>query len=725
MLDPQAFAGWLQQAGVRFTAGVPDSLLKSLNAVFTASGTDHIAANEGGAVALAIGHHLATGDIPLVYLQNSGLGNTVNPLTSLADPAVYGIPLLLVIGWRGEPGVKDEPQHVAMGRQTPAVLDSVDVPYQVLSPEPETARTQLKDLLETARRRSGPVALLVRKDTFGPYRAPAIDEPAGLMTREAAIARILDRLPADLPVVATTGMASREVFEHRVRRGEPHDRDFLTVGGMGHASQIALGLALARPDGRVCCLDGDGAFLMHLGGAALIGTGAPAGFRHIVLNNAAHDSVGGQPTVADRIDLPAVARALGYRRAERVDTEAALDTALAAWTEAEGPVFLEVRVRTGARADLGRPTASPSDQKTAFMNRPILLNPGPGTTSEAVKRAAWVADICPREYAFGDVLKECVGRLEALADPAGRYHAALFAASGTGAVEAMIGSAVPRNGRLLVVTNGSYGFRMRDIARRLGIETVTIGEFGAPPSAEEIARALDISACTHMAVVHHETSTGVLNPLAEYTAVAQARNVRVLVDAMSTFGAWPYDFEAVPVDYLASSSNKGLQGLAGLAFVLFRADRTEELASIEARSLYLDVGAQWKGLRTTGQLRFTPPVPIVYAFRQALLETEAEGVEARHRRYTGNYRILREGMEAMGFRRFTPDGWESQILAAWHLDRLPHGFGPFHDALLAEGITIYPGVIPETGTFRTAVIGDLHPPDLHRVLDAMGKALGD
>ncbi len=357
----------LLERGVSFYAGVPDSLL----APFCAWVADHsdparhvITANEGSAVALAAGHHLASGELGLVYLQNSGLGNAVNPLTSLADAEVYGIPMLLMIGWRGEPGTEDEPQHRKMGRVTGPLLDAIGVPYSVLPGEAEAAAASIDAAVEASRARGGPHALLVPAGRFEPYaKRPGPDEVYE-MGREQALSILLEAVGADAAVVSTTGMASRELFELREARGERHERDFLTVGSMGHCSQIALGIALAQPGRELWCIDGDGAAIMHLGGLATIGAIAPPGLRHVVLNNAAHDSVGGQPTVAQRIDLCAIARACGYREVHRAEDENALRAALE--DLGEGPILLEVRVRRGARADLGRPTLSTQRAREQF-----------------------------------------------------------------------------------------------------------------------------------------------------------------------------------------------------------------------------------------------------------------------------------------------------------------------------------------------------------------------
>ena len=369
MISPESFYDWLKDAGVALFAGVPDSLLKD----FCAYVTDHtpperhvITANEGGAVALAMGHYLATGRAALVYLQNSGLGNMVNPLTSLADGAVYGIPMVLLVGWRGEPGKKDEPQHVQMGRVTCSVLEALGIDYTVLPEDPAAAKQVIDDTVRETHAQRSPRAIVVRKGTFSAYKLQNAVADRYPLERERAIARLVASLPHDAIVVSTTGKPSRELFEVREARGEAHDSDLLTVGGMGHASQIALGVALEQRDRPVYCVDGDGAALMHMGGLSTIATLAPPTFKHVVLNNAAHDSVGGQPTVGFDVDLCAVARACGYPHARSVHDESALDAAVAELAAQPGPAMLEIRIKKGSRKDLGRPTMTPAELKERF-----------------------------------------------------------------------------------------------------------------------------------------------------------------------------------------------------------------------------------------------------------------------------------------------------------------------------------------------------------------------
>ena len=375
MIRPQFFYELLQTNGTDFFTGVPDSLLKNFCAYITdtADKTHHIiAANEGCAVGLAAGHYFATKTIPLVYMQNSGLGNTVNPLLSLADKAVYSVPLLLVIGWRGEPGVHDEPQHITQGKVTCALLDAMEIPYAVLESDEEKAAVQIANAYKTIKERSAPFALVIRKGCFDSYTLKSNECVPAEMTREQAIEQIIGCMPSNTVFVSTTGMASRELYELREKNRQKHDTDFLTVGSMGHASQIALGIALCKRDRTVICIDGDGAALMHLGGFSTIGTQKPQNMIHIVLNNGAHDSVGGQPTVARNINLCAIAEACGYGQAVCVRTQAeltvALTNAVAAPDAADmAPVFIEILVSKGSRPDLGRPTSSPIENKRAFM----------------------------------------------------------------------------------------------------------------------------------------------------------------------------------------------------------------------------------------------------------------------------------------------------------------------------------------------------------------------
>ena len=362
-----------RKAGIDFYAGVPDSFLKGLcDELFDRFGTDgpsHVVAhNEGGAIGLCAGHYLATGKPALCYMQNSGLGNTVNPLTSLTDPQVYAIPCLLVIGWRGEPGVKDEPQHIKQGAVTLSQLDLLGIPCAVLSED--TSDGEFRELfagLLAALWQGKVAALVARKGALVSDRHPAYGNDAVLSREDAAEIILRAAAPADC-FVSTTGKLSREVFELREKLGQDHRRDFLTVGSMGHASMIALGVAESKPDRRVWCLDGDGAVMMHLGSLALIGRRAPKNLVHVVVNNGAHETVGGMPVCSGALNITALAEAAGYRRVLKANTAENLRQALEEAASAEGPVLLEVRCACGARKDLGRPTTTPVQNRDAFMD---------------------------------------------------------------------------------------------------------------------------------------------------------------------------------------------------------------------------------------------------------------------------------------------------------------------------------------------------------------------
>ena len=355
----------LKKSRIDFFTGVPDSLLKSFFAYVTDTcGESHvIAANEGGAVGLAAGHYLATGKPALVYMQNSGQGNAVNPLCSLADPDVYSIPMVLLVGWRGEPSVKDEPQHVKQGKVTISLFETLGIPTEVLPDDEAAAADLTRKMVEMAKVESCPVALIVRKGLFAEYKLQNKKSDISALPREQAIEEILKSLPEGAIVVSTTGMISREVYETRERLGQDHSRDFLTVGSMGHAIMIALGIAKAQPDRRVFCLDGDGASIMQMGNMAIAAQSGCANLTHLVLNNAAHDSVGGQPTVGGAIDLSAIAASCGY---EVISAVANLHD-LHVLHGSNKPKFIEIKVAKGARKDLGRPKEPPQVNKALYM----------------------------------------------------------------------------------------------------------------------------------------------------------------------------------------------------------------------------------------------------------------------------------------------------------------------------------------------------------------------
>lgn len=373
MISPEFFIETLKANNIDFYAGVPDSLLKNVCA-YIADNIDSshniITANEGAAVALAAGYHLATGKTGVVYMQNSGEGNIINPLASLTDREVYHIPLLLLIGWRGRPGVHDEPQHVKQGKITTGLLNVMGINYEVLSKEEDKAAKQIEKAVNSIKETGDVYALVIEKDTFDSYKLKSVESNELTLSREEAIQTVAASMGEKDAVVSTTGMISRELFEYRAAMHQGHERDFLTVGSMGHASQIALGIALEKHNRRIWCFDGDGATIMHMGSMAIVAEKAPNNYIHVVFNNGAHDSVGGQPTVGLKIDLPAIALAVGYKKAASVSTKEELEKLLTSdlINTSNGPVFIEIRVKKGNRADLGRPTTTPIQNKEALMH---------------------------------------------------------------------------------------------------------------------------------------------------------------------------------------------------------------------------------------------------------------------------------------------------------------------------------------------------------------------
>lgn len=369
MIDVSSFYSELALQKISFFTGVPDSLLKDVCAFISDNATENnhiIAANEGAAVALAVGNYLATGKVPLVYMQNSGFGNSVNPILSIADEEVYSIPLLLLIGWRGEPGIKDEPQHTKQGMVTEDLLQAMRISYQIIDANSDISSV-VKEAAKFTLSNKRPYALLVKKKTFKSYKLKKAKTSSYLMNREDAIKLLVDQLDENDVVVSTTGKTSRELFEYRKELGHSHERDFLTVGAMGHTSQIALGVALGVPNRNVYCFDGDGSVIMHMGSLAISGNMETVqNFKHIVINNEAHDSVGGQPTVGSKIDFIKIADSCGYTFTASVKDPKILSAKMEEMKIHKGRAFLEIKVNKGARSNLGRPTISPIENKGSF-----------------------------------------------------------------------------------------------------------------------------------------------------------------------------------------------------------------------------------------------------------------------------------------------------------------------------------------------------------------------
>lgn len=373
MINVNRFVELLEKNNVGFYTGVPDSQLKSFCDYIEDKygiGDKHIIApNEGNAVALAAGYHLSTGKYGLVYMQNSGLGNAVNPITSLTHPEVYNIPVIYLIGWRGQPGIKDEPQHIKQGAVTTDLLELLDIGYEILDKD-----STIEDICELfdydfckKLEQGRSVAFVVSKGAFESFKTVKSNENS--LSREDAIKTIVDNLSLDDMVVSTTGKASRELFEYREEKRHGHSNDFLTVGSMGHSSMIALSIALNNKKRKVFCFDGDGALLMHMGTMALIGSKSPENYYHILFNNQAHETVGGLPTIMGDIKIDEVAINCGYKEVITVSSRDELKNTIKEFKEKEGPVLLIVDVSIGSRSDLGRPTTTPIENKTSFMNK--------------------------------------------------------------------------------------------------------------------------------------------------------------------------------------------------------------------------------------------------------------------------------------------------------------------------------------------------------------------
>ncbi len=373
MIDMRRFHECLQNAGVEFFAGVPDTLLNDFcRYVETELPREKhvIAANEGNAIALATGYHLATGTVPVVYMQNSGIGNSVNPLCSLTNKEVYAIPMVLIIGWRGDPAVNDHVHHQKQGDLTPVLMEDMEIPHKILDDNTEKALEYAQWAVDTAKKQSTPTALIVKKGVLAKLVKDPFDSTNETleMSRENAIEVVIKNVPNDAICVASTGRATRELYALRDLRGEEHDRDFLNIGAMGHASSIAAGMALAHPKRQVVCLDGDSAAIMHMGALTTIGVLGLPNFLHVVLNNGVHESVGCQLSAGFRANLTGIAENAGYRTiGKAVETGRELRDAIEKLLQDDGPAFIDVHIRKGIRSDLPKLRFSHIEAKEKLM----------------------------------------------------------------------------------------------------------------------------------------------------------------------------------------------------------------------------------------------------------------------------------------------------------------------------------------------------------------------
>ncbi len=378
MIRPAYMLALLEKLDVSFFTGVPDSLLKHFCSEITQNSSKRkhiIATNEGSAIGLATGHYIATKELALVYMQNSGLGNTINPLTSICHPKIWGIPMLLLIGWRGEVnktkkrgGEDDEPQHRKQGEITLKQLELLDIPYIVLDKEEKGLEKKLAKLKNLSIKNSCPVAIVVRKNTFDissiKIRKKNVDKR--LLSRENILNIIVNSLPVNIPIICTTGMASRELYEIRNSHKDNHDRDLLIIGGMGHANQISAGIAISHPQKKIVCIDGDGSILMHLGSLSI--TAECKNIIHIIINNCSHDSVGGQVTQMKNLNLTDIAKSLGYMHVEKASNKKQIESKIKKFLSVKNKsIFLEIKSLKGSRKNLGRPDISPKKNKLDVM----------------------------------------------------------------------------------------------------------------------------------------------------------------------------------------------------------------------------------------------------------------------------------------------------------------------------------------------------------------------
>ena len=367
-IDPYSFFDILSSNNIDFYTGVPDSAMKEFCHVISEKTTiqNHIiSANEGTALGIATGYHLATGKIPFVYMQNSGFGNAINPLTSLVNEEVYSIPLLMMIGWRGEPETIDAIQHEKDGRIQIDLLESLDLPYLVFPQKNRDIVEQITEAVKHVRTHNSPFVLLLRRHSFDKVEKNNIIQT--YISREESIEKILQLIPKDSIVVSTTGKTSRELHECKTRLGQTEDREFLVVGSMGHASSIALGISV-RNKKDIYCLDGDGALIMHMGALSTIGKHGSTNFKHILLNNQVHDSVGGQPTSSDIMDYSKLSESVAYNSFFKISSTENFEEIFIKFINSKGPSLLEIQISPGSRNDLSRPQKSLAKAKLDFMH---------------------------------------------------------------------------------------------------------------------------------------------------------------------------------------------------------------------------------------------------------------------------------------------------------------------------------------------------------------------
>jgi len=418
-----------------------------------------------------------------------------------------------------------------------------------------------------------------------------------------------------------------------------------------------------------------------------------------------------------RLSRETLEAALRPAEASAAEQIAALSEAMAGAALRPGGVLLWRRIQDETRRGAAESGLFPKIQEAdALRNvrREVLLNPGPATTSDSVKYAQVCADICPREREFGEVMEWTVRELSRMAGQPGRVETVLFGGSGTAADEAMISSCVPDGAKLLVIDNGAYGERLAKIASvyKLNFEVYKSSGF-APLDCEAVKAKLAQGDFTHLAIVYHETTTGLLNPAPELCRFCHERGIATIVDAVSAFAAIPIDMDRDAFDFMASTSNKNIQGMAGVGFVFCRVEALEKTAGYPMRNYYLNLWDQHAHFKKTRQTRFTPPVQSLYALRQAILETRREGIEKRYARYASCWEVLVKAVKRIGLSMLVPEASQSRLITAILDPPSPnYSFEALHDLARSGGFTIYPGKLSEADTFRIANIGDIRPAEM-------------
>ncbi len=360
------------------------------------------------------------------------------------------------------------------------------------------------------------------------------------------------------------------------------------------------------------------------------------------------------------------------------------------------------------------------------IKRNILLNPGPATTTDSVKLAQVVPDICPREKEFGDLMEWVSKELTEIVADNKEYTTILFGGSGTAVVESVLTSVIPHDKKVLIINNGAYGKRMVQITNRYKMDFI---EFKSSPIEPLNIKKLEEtikqnSNISHLAVIHNETTTGLLNNLDDLGQLSKKYNLELIVDAMSSYAAIPISMKKQNISYLMASSNKNIQGMAGVGFVIANIEKLKSLQNIQPRTFYLSLYEQYQNFIKTHQMRFTPPVQTLYALKQAIIETKQEGIENRYKRYSKSWKTLITGLKSLNLKYLVDDKYHSKIITSIFI---PQGvdFNDMHDYFYERGFTIYPGKVEEFNTFRIANIGDINYKDIEKFLKLLREYLGE